>query len=84
MFGIVMLLAAAAGWAGAPWWFPLLAGAALSIEGWWARLNITGRHRGLTWSNKITTYFITGVLSNICLAAASYGLGWLLRCYTFA
>jgi hypothetical protein len=84
MFAVLLLVAAAAGWVGAPWWFPLLAGAALSIETWWTKLNITGRHRGLSWSNKITTYFITGIFSNVALAAGSYGLGWLLRCYLVA
>jgi hypothetical protein len=84
MLAVLMLIAIAAGWAGAPWWFPLLAGAALSIKEWWAKLNITGRHRGLSWSSKITTYFITGVLSNMVLAVGGFGLGRLLRCYLVA
>ena len=76
----IVVIVALAGYAGAPWWWSVVCGGAcLTLEGWWDKLNDLRRHGRASWSTKITTYFVTGVLSNVCLAALGYGFGRLLR-----
>jgi hypothetical protein len=84
MRAFVIVLSALAGWVGAPWWLALLAGAALTIDAWWAKLGALASSRGAPWSTKITTYFVTGVLRDMCLAVLSYGLGGLLASWLTA
>ena len=79
----IVVIVALAGYAGAPWWWSLVCGAAcLTLEGWWEKLKSMSRHGRASWSTKITTYFITSVLSNVCLAALAYGFGRLVRSWT--
>jgi phosphatidylglycerophosphate synthase len=79
----IVVIVALAGYAGAPWWWSLLCGGAcLTLEGWWEKFKSMRRHGRASWSTKITTYFITSVLSNVCLAALGYGFGRLLRLWT--
>jgi hypothetical protein len=78
----IVAIVALAGYAGAPWWWSVVCGGAcLTLEGWWDKLKSMRRHAA-PWSTKITTYFVTGVLSNLCLAALGYGFGWLVRWWT--
>jgi hypothetical protein len=75
----IVIIVALAGYAGAPfWWSVACGGACLTLEGWWEKLKSMHRHGRAAWSTKITTYFITSVLSNVCLAALGYGFGRLL------
>jgi len=78
---LIVLTVALAGFGDAPWWSFPLAGACLTIDGWWAKIMAAHRHKSPLWSSKITTYFITGALSDMCCAALSYGAGRLLRCW---
>jgi len=79
----IVIIVALAGYTGAPGWWSLLCGAAcLTLVGWWEKLNTMRRHGRAAWSKKIATYFITSVLSNVCLAALGFGFGRLLRLWT--
>jgi hypothetical protein len=80
----ILLLVAAAGYAGAPWWFVPLGGAALTMAGWWVKLRRLCRAPRVRWSNKFTAYLVTGVLGNICLAALSYAVGSVIGGWTNA
>jgi hypothetical protein len=78
MRAVLIVVAALLGWVGAPWWLAPLAGVALTIDAWWAKLAALAGNRGAPWSSKITTYFVTGLVSDIGLATLSYGFGRLL------
>jgi hypothetical protein len=74
---LIIGLVSLAGYAGAPAWFILLAAFGLTIEGWWAKLGLL-RHSPRAISTKKTTYFVTGAISNLGLAAFAYLMGQVL------
>jgi hypothetical protein len=75
----VILAMVLAGYAAAPWWLVLPGAACLTLDGWWAQLCRMGREPRVAWSSKATTYFVTGAVLNIALAAFSFGAGGLAR-----
>ena len=77
---LMLLLAGAAGFAGASWWLVPLAAAGLTIEGWWekGRLLLRQQPRVLP-SSKIVTYFVTGVVANLGYCALSFLCGRIVR-----
>jgi hypothetical protein len=75
---LIILGVVLAGYTGAPWWLVLLGGAGLTTKGWWVKLTLLRQQPSVAWSTKFTAYFVTGVLSDMCFAALSYGLGCLL------
>lgn len=76
---IVFLIIGLAGYAGTPWWFVLIGAAGLTLDGWWMKLKLLRREPRVAWSSKITTYFVTGIVTNIGFATFVYGLGRMLR-----
>lgn len=64
-----------AGYAGAPWWLVLPGAACLTFDSWGSKLWPLSRQARVTWSSKTTTYFVTGVVLYIGLAALGFGAG---------
>ena len=73
---------AIAGYAAAPFWVVLFGVAGIASEGWWIKLRQFYLRPRPSWSAKITTYFVTGILANIGLSALAYGAGRLARALT--
>lgn len=76
---VIFLVIGLAGYAGTPWWFVLAGAAALTFDGWWMKLRLLRQQPRVTWSSKITTYFVTGIVTNIGFAAFVYGAGRVMR-----
>jgi hypothetical protein len=75
---LIVIVISLAGYVEAPAWFILLAAFGLTIEGWWGRLGLL-RHSPRAISTKKTAYFVTGLISNLGLAALGYLVGRMLR-----
>jgi hypothetical protein len=76
---VIFLVIGLAGYAGTSWWFVLAGAVALTLDGWWAKLRLLRHEPRMTWSSKITTYFVTGFVTNIGFAAFVYGAGRVAR-----
>jgi hypothetical protein len=72
---MTLIVVAAVGFAGGPWWVAVIGAAALTIDGWRMMLGLLRQNQRLALSSKKITYFVTGVLSNIVLASLSYLVG---------
>ena len=75
----VTLAMGLAGYAGFPWWLVPAGAAALTLGAWWAKLLQMAREPLAAWTSKATTYFVTGVVLDIALAALCFGAGRLVR-----
>jgi hypothetical protein len=75
----IIIVVGLAGYAGAPGWLVLPAAACLTFDGWWVKLRRLGRPPRVAWSSKTTTYFVTGIAIDICLAALGFGVGRIAR-----
>ncbi|HWE21762.1 MAG TPA: hypothetical protein VG758_32070 [Hyphomicrobiaceae bacterium] len=71
-YGVVLAMALA-GYMGAPGWAVLPGAACLTLDGW--RPWRLGRQARGPWTSKTTTYFVTGVVADLVLAALSFGAG---------
>jgi hypothetical protein len=73
----VILVMGAAGYANATAWLIPWGAACLVLDSWkpW-RLN---RQPRISWTSKTTTYFVTGVIADLGLAALGFGAGRLVR-----
>jgi hypothetical protein len=68
-----------AGYTGAPWWLVLPGAACLTLDSWGSRLWPLGRPPRVLWSSKTTTYFVTGLIVDISLAALGFAAGRIAR-----
>lgn len=68
-----------AGYAGYPWWLILAGAGILTLRAWWRKLLQLRHELRAAWSSKATTYFVTGVVLDIALAALCFGAGRLVR-----
>jgi hypothetical protein len=75
----VILAMGLAGYAGFPWWLVPVGAIALTLGPWWVKLLRMAREPHAAWSSKATTYFVTGVILDIALAALAFGAGRLVR-----
>jgi hypothetical protein len=75
----VIVVMGLAGYAGYPWWLVLPGAACLTLDGWWMKLWQLGRSPREAWSSKTTTYFVTGVVLDIGLAALAFAAGRIAR-----
>jgi hypothetical protein len=66
-----------AGYFNAPDWLVLAGAAVLTLDGWGLR-GLPPRSR-MHWTSKITTYFVTGLVANLILAALAFAAGRALR-----
>jgi hypothetical protein len=71
---VLILALALAGWLGAPGWLALVGAAGLTLADWGLRgLPPSAR---MAWTSKTTTYFATGIVANLILAALALAAGW--------
>ena len=75
----IILLIGLAGYAGLPAWLVLLAATGLTLRDWGAKLLLLLQQPREPWSAKVTTYFITGVIRDLCFAALAYTAGSAVR-----
>ncbi len=75
----VMIAMGMAGYWRAPWWLVLAGAAALTLGAWWMKLLQLGREPRVAWGSKTRTYFVTGVVLDIVLAALCFGAGRIAR-----
>jgi len=75
----VILAMGLAGYARFSWWLVLPGAACLTLDGWWVKLWQLSREPRVPWSSKATTYFVTGVVFDIVLAALSFSTGRIVR-----
>jgi hypothetical protein len=68
-----------AGYAGFPWWLVLAGAGTLTLGAWWRKVLQLSREPRARWTSKATTYFVTGVVLDIALAALCFGAGRLVR-----
>jgi hypothetical protein len=73
----VILALGLAGYLGAPGWVVPAGAAGLTLDGW--RLWRLGPRSRIDWTSKTTTYFVTGVVANLVLAALAFGVGRIVR-----
>ncbi len=66
-----------AGYMNGPAWLVLPGAACLTLDGW--RPWRLGRQARGPWTSKATTYFVTGVVADLVLAALSFGAGRIAR-----
>jgi hypothetical protein len=71
----ILIVVAAVGFAGGPWWAAVLGAIALTIDGWRTTLGLLRQNPRVPLSSKKITYLLTGVLSNLVLAGLSYLAG---------
>jgi hypothetical protein len=76
-----LIVVAAIGFAGGPWWAAVLGAIALTIDGWRTTLGLLRQYPRVPLSSKKITYLLTGVLSNLILAGLSYLVGAWLRIF---
>jgi hypothetical protein len=79
----VVAAVALAGYMGCPAWMALAGAACLTLDSWgpW-RLGRHWSHWGRppgAWTSKTTTYFVTGVVADLGLAALAFGAGRIVR-----
>jgi hypothetical protein len=77
-FGVLAALGLA-GYAGWSWWMAVPAAGLLTLQSWWVPLWRLGEPDQYPWSKKITAYFVTGVVADLVMAVAAFGLGRVLR-----
>jgi hypothetical protein len=75
----IVLATGLAGYAGYPSWLVLAGAACLTLDGWWAKLRQLATRPGRVWSSKTATYFVTGVILDIALAALGFVAGRIAR-----
>lgn len=73
----ILLAMGLAGYMNGPEWLILAGAAGLTLDGWrpW-RLS---RQLRTVWTSKTATYFVTGVVADLGLAALSFGGGRVVR-----
>jgi hypothetical protein len=80
MFAYAIILALGlAGYWGGRWWLVLAGAAALTLGAWWTKLLQLTREPRVAWTSKKMTYFVTGVVLDIVLAALCFGAGRIAR-----
>jgi hypothetical protein len=73
----LMLALALAGYANATAWLIPAGAACLTLDGW--RPWRLGPHSRIAWTSKTTTYFVTGVIADLVLAALAFAAGRIVR-----
>jgi hypothetical protein len=74
-----ILAMALAGYIGAPWWLVLPGAACLTFGSWGSKVWPLSRPPRVFWSSKTTTYFVTGLILDVTLAAVGFGAGRIAR-----
>ncbi len=64
-----------AGYLGASGWMVLAGAVALTVGGWWRKVQLMRQQPQVPFSSKMTTYLIVSVSINLGFAAASLVLG---------
>jgi hypothetical protein len=72
---LILASLAFAGYAGASGWWVLLAAAAMTIAGWWRKVNLLRQHPQVPFSSKMTTYLVASIAINLAFAMASLLVG---------
>ena len=79
---LILAAMAGVGYAGAPLWWVLPAVAAMTVAGWWTKVGLLRQHPRVSFSTKMKTYLVVGIILDTCLATACYMAGrwarWLL------
>jgi hypothetical protein len=73
----VILALALAGYLEVSGWMVPAGAACLTLDAW--RLWRLGPQSRIDWTSKTTTYFVTGVVANLILAALAFGAGRLVH-----
>jgi hypothetical protein len=76
---LVLGAMAVAGYTGGSGWLVLAGAAALTIGGWWRKLQLLREHPQVPFSTKMTTYFVAGVVANLLFSLAFLMAGRALR-----
>jgi hypothetical protein len=73
----VILVMAVAGYMQAPVWIVPAATACLTLDSWkpWR----PDRCSRIEWTSKTTTYFVAGVMADLCVTAIAFGAGRIVR-----
>ena len=77
-FGVLAVLGLAS-YSGWPWWMVAPGVGCLTLQSWWIHLLRLGEPDHGAWSKKITAYFVTGILADLVMAVAAFGVGRSLR-----
>jgi hypothetical protein len=77
-YAVIVAMGLAGYWR-APWWVALMGAAALTLGAWGRKVRQLGREPGAGWSSKTRTYFVTGVILDLVLAALCLGAGHFAR-----
>jgi hypothetical protein len=64
-----------AGYHGASGWMVPAGAAALTVGGWWRKVQLLRQHPQVPFSSKMTTYLVVSIGINLGLAAASLVAG---------
>jgi hypothetical protein len=79
-YALIAVLALA-GYLQAPAWLVLAGAVCLTLDGWrpWRQTRAWGPQSRIDWTSKTTTYFVTGVIASLMLAAGAFGAGRIAR-----
>ena len=72
---LVLAGLAIAGYAGAAAWWVLPATAAMTVAGWRTKVALLRQHPRVTFSTKMKTYLVVGIILDACLATGCYMAG---------
>jgi hypothetical protein len=72
---LILAAMALAGYAGGSGWLTLAGAVAMTVGGWWRKVQLLRQHPQVPFSSKMTTYLVVSIVINIGLTAASYVAG---------
>jgi hypothetical protein len=81
---LILASIAGVGYAGLPAWWVLPATAVMTAAGWWRKVGLLRQHPQVPFSIKMRTYFVVGIILDLCLASACYAAGRGLRWWLLA
>ena len=76
---LILAAMAFAGYAGGSGWLTLAGATAMTVGGWWRKMQLLRQHPHVPFSSKMTTYLVVSIILNVGFATASYIAGQLLK-----
>ena len=64
---LILAAMAFAGYAGGSGWLALAGAAAMTVGGWWRKVQLLRQHPRVPFSSKMTTYLVVSIVINLDL-----------------
>jgi hypothetical protein len=76
---LILAAMACAGYAGGSGWLTLAGAMAMTVGGWWRKMQLLREHPRVPFSSKMTTYLVVSIVINLVVASGCYIAGRALK-----